>query len=72
MNYSAMKENNVEILLVEEKQAGVMCGKITVFHDICERFKIKPLVQKKSVLLWSVDDIKTAVAQMRLENQLKA
>lgn len=71
MNYAEIKANNVKLLLVEEKQAGAMCGKVTVFHDLCTRYGIKPVYQKKSVKLWAAEDIETAVAKLRLD-QLKA
>lgn len=66
MNYAELK-NQIRILLVDEKQAGAMCGKVTVFHDICKRFQLKPIVEKNSVKLWSVTQIETAVAKLELE-----
>lgn len=70
MNYAELKKQ-IKILLVDEAQAGAMCGKVTVFKDLCDRFGIKPVVQKKSVKLFSVKQIETAVAQLELD-QLSA
>lgn len=71
MNYAEIKARNVKLLLVEEKQAGAMCGKVTVFHDLCERYGIRPVYQKKSVKLWSAAQIETAIAKLELD-QVKA
>lgn len=70
MNYADLKKQ-IRILLVDEDQAGAICGKRTVFQELCERYKLKPVVQKNSVKLWAVEDIETAVAKLRLEH-LKA
>lgn len=70
MNYAELKKQ-IKILLVDETQAGAMCGKVTVFQDICARYGVKPVVVKKSVKLYSVKQIETAVAQLELD-QVKA
>lgn len=70
MNYSELKKQ-IRILLVDEDQAGAICGKRTVFQELCERYSLKPVIQKNSVKLWSVEDIETAVARLRLD-QVKA
>lgn len=73
MTYAQIKANNVKLLLVDEAQAGAMCGKVTVFHQICERFGIKPRAHKRSVVLWSAKEIEAAIDKMDAEGiQLKA
>jgi hypothetical protein len=69
VNYAQIKANNVKLLLVDEKQAGAMCGKVTVFHELCRRYGIKPLVQKPSVKLWSASQIENAVMRLELERK---
>ena len=72
MNYAELKKQ-IKILLVDETQAGAMCGKVTVFHDIREKYGIKPVVRKKSVVLYSAAQIETAVSKLELESaQLSA
>ncbi len=66
MNYAELKKQ-IKILLVDETQAGAMCGKVTVFKDLCEKYGIKPVVRKKSVVLYSVNQIENAVSRMELE-----
>ena len=66
MNYAELKKQ-IKILLVDEKQAGAMCGKVTVFHYICDKYDVKPVLEWKSVKLWSVSQIETAVAKLELE-----
>lgn len=70
MNYAELKKQ-IKILLVDEDQAGAMCGKRTVFQELCARYNIKPVIQKTSVKLYSVAQIETAVARLELD-QLKA
>lgn len=72
MNYAAIKANNVKLLLVDEKQAGAMCGKVSVFHELCAKYDIKPLVQRNACKLWSAAQIETAVAKLELDGQLSA
>lgn len=66
MNYAELKKQ-IKILLVDETQAGAMCCKVTVFHDLCAKYNIKPLIEKKSVKLFSVAQIESAVARLELE-----
>lgn len=66
MNYFELKKQ-IKILLVDELQAGAICGKVTVFKDLCQRYGIKPVVRKKSVVLYSVRHIEQAVARLELE-----
>jgi hypothetical protein len=70
MNYAELKKQ-IKILLVDETQAGAMCGKVTVFHELCAKYGIKPVVKRQSVKLYSVNQIETAVARLELD-QLKA
>lgn len=70
MNYAQIKANNVKLLLVDEKQAGAMCGKVTVFHDLCDRYALKPVVDRNACKLWATDEIETAVAKAKLERPL--
>jgi hypothetical protein len=69
MNYAQIKANNVKLLLVDEKQAGAMCGKVTVFRDLCARYGLKPLVNRHSCKLWSAAQIEKAVIQLELERK---
>lgn len=64
MTYAQIKANNVKLLLVDEVQAGAMCGKVTVFGDLREKFKLKPVVQKRSVLLFSSEQIEEALHRL--------
>ena len=66
MNYAELKKQ-IKILLVDETQAGAMCGKVTVFQAICAKYKIKPVLAYKSVKLFSVAQIETAVAKLEME-----
>lgn len=60
MSYKEMKQK-VPILLVDESQAGAMCGKISVFRELCAEFGIKPVIARHSCKLWSVEQIEAAV-----------
>ncbi len=66
MNYAELR-SNIQILLVDEKQAGAMCGKVTVFKELRDLYKIKPVINRNSVVLYDVDDIKAAVKRKKME-----
>lgn len=69
MNYDDLRSNSLELLLVDEQQAGAMCGKVSVFKEICDAYKVKPVVDRRSCKLYSTEHIKKAVARLIQERR---
>ncbi len=66
MNYAELRKQ-IQILLVDETQAGAMCGKVSVFKELRDAYQIKPVIRRNSVVLYDVDDIRAAVKRKKIE-----
>jgi hypothetical protein len=62
LSYESLKAQ-IEILAVDENQAGAMLGKKSIFKLMVDALWIAPICAEHSCVLYSVSDVKSAFAK---------